>query len=256
VWQYQNALLQLVRRDLRQRTMGTLIGGGWLMAQPLFLLAVYTFVFGTVLRVRFNPDDDSLTFALFLMAGLLPFNGLQESLLRAATSLVNSRELIQKVVLPPALLPLVVVFSTLVTEGIGLLILALAVALIMGEVHLTLLALPLLVAVRISLTLGVAWLVSILTIFIRDLAQALGILLTMLLFSTPILYPASVVPERLSWVFTLNPFYYLVENYRNILIRGEWPELSLLWLALGGAGASWLGWLFFQRAINRARDFL
>jgi ABC-type polysaccharide/polyol phosphate export permease len=253
---YRYALLLLVKKDLRQRTHGTVLGGGWLILQPLFLLLLYTFVFGLVMGVRFGITADPLHFALYLMAGLMPYTALQEALIRNTSVLRENRELVSNASFPAILLPLVPVLSSVITEAIGLIILILGVALIMGKVSMILPLLPVLILLRLLLTLGLAWLISTLTVFTRDLAQLLNMALLVLLFATPILYPAQMVPLGLQWIFSINPLYYLVEAYRAVLIEGDWPSVSILGLWLFALGLTWLGYAFFHRSIERAKDFL
>ena len=254
--QYRQAVWLLIARDLRQRFTGSWLGWLWLLLQPAFLLLVYTFVFGMVLRIRFLPESDTLTFALYLMAGLMPYNGFRESVERGASSLTGSRDLVQRVVFPPLLLPLVVTLSSLVTELVGLLILTAAVWLLTGGLSWWCLLLPVVMLVRLLLSLGVAWLVSILNVFLRDLEHLLGMLLTLLFFATPIIYPASMVPEPYRWVFDYNPFHYLVGAYRAVIIEGRPPDPSFLVLAAGALLLAGFGHWFFRRAVHRARDLL
>jgi ABC-type polysaccharide/polyol phosphate export permease len=254
-FRFIQALRLLVRRDLQQRVSGTVLGLTWLVLHAAFLLGVYTFVFGTVLGVRFTQSGDTGEFALYLMAALLPFLGFQEGVLRAANVLPENRELINKVVFPPLLLPLSVVLSSLAVEAIGLLVL---VAVLGGQGILsgTLLYLPLLMGVRLLLTLGVAWVVSVLTVFLRDLTQLMSMLLTALLFATPILYPSSMIPERFQWLLGMNPFTQLVNAYRGILIEGVAPGSEFYLLLVTTIIFVVVCLLFFDRMIERAKDFL
>jgi lipopolysaccharide transport system permease protein len=245
----------LVRRDLQQRVSGTVLGVSWLLLQAAFLLGIYTFVFGAVLRVRFTEGGGTSDFALYLMAAMLPFLGFQEGVQRASSVLQENRDLISKVVYPPLLLPLSVVASSLAVEVSGLLVLIL-VLMWKGLATVALLTLPLLILVRILLTLGVAWVVSILTVFLRDLSQLLTMLLTLLLFATPILYPLSAVPERYQGILLVNPFTLLVTTYRGVLIEGVMPSGAFYLLAILALVFAVLCLLFFDRMIERARDFL
>ena len=254
--QYRLALWLLTLRDLRERVAGTALGLVWLVLQPLFLMVVYTFVFGFLLRVRFQAEGSTVTFALYLMAGLMPYTAFQQSVQRGASSLISNRGLVSKASFPPVLLPVVVAASSVVTELIGLGVLILAVVLIKGEVSPWLPLLPLLVGLRFLFSLGVAWAVSVLSVFFRDLGQLLGLLLTVLLFVTPILYPASVVPESWRWVLEINPLHHLVDAYRNVIIEGTAPDPGVWGVALLALALAWLGYLFFERVVERAKDFL
>jgi ABC-type polysaccharide/polyol phosphate export permease len=189
------------------------------------------------------------------MAGLLPFLGFQEGVLRSVSVLPENRDLINKVVFPPLVLPMSVVMSSIVVELIGLLVLA-AVLVWQGLISWTVIFLPLLIVTRLLLTLSVAWIVSIITVFLRDLSQALTMLLTALLFATPILYPASVVPKAYQWLLDINPFTLLVNSYRGVLIEATPPAAEYYLLLIAVVLFSLICLQFFDRMIERAKDFL
>lgn len=254
-FRFWQALRLLVHRDLQQRVSGTILGLGWLVLQSAFLLGIYTFVFGLVLKVRFSDGGGTAEFALYLMAALLPFLGFQEGVLRSVSVLHENRDLINKVVFPPILLPLSVVLSSIAVELIGLVVLA-AVLAWQDLLSWTVLFLPLLMGVRLLLTLAMAWVVSIITVFLRDLSQALTMLLTAVLFATPILYPATAVPKSYQWLLDLNPFTLLVNSYRGILIEATPPAPAFYLLLVAAVLFSIICLLFFDRMIERAKDFL
>ena len=253
---YRHALWLLTLRDLRQRIRGTLLGPLWLVIEPLFLLAVYTFVFGVLLQVRFGTGSDTFSFALYLMAGLFPYTAFQGAVQRSTGILTGNRDLIQRSVFPPELLPALPTAVSLVTEAIALVIVVIAVALIKGGVSSTLWLLPGLMLLRVLLTLGVSWLVAVLAVFIRDLAQLVGMLLTLMFFATPIVYPRELIPQEWRWVQTLNPFCHLVEAYRDVIIESAWPEPGVAGLALLSLLLAWVGFRVFLRLVGRAKDFL
>lgn len=236
--------------------MGSVLGWVWLLVQPAFLLMIYTFVFGLVLQVRFSPGAGTLSFALYLMAGLMPFMAFRESVERGGKALITNRQLVQRVLTPPLVYPMVVVLGSLVTELIGLGLLLLAVPFFGEGLTPWVLLLPLVMLGRLLLSLAFAWLVSIFTVFVRDLSQFVNLLLTMLFFATPILYPLSRVPERFHWLFELNPFFHLVSAYRAVIIDGAPPPVGFYWVLLLGLLLVLLAWRFFGLTIERAKDLL
>ncbi len=246
----------LVARDLRARVAGSYLGVLWYLAQPLFLIVLYGFVFGAVLGVRFHRDQPSESFVLYLMAGMLPYIGLQESVTRAANALVDNRGLLESSPLPAWLYPLVPVLSSAVTELLGLLLLVMAAWWLTGALSPWVVWVPMLLLVRVSMSIGLGWFFAVLTPFFRDLSQLLGMLLTLLLFATPILYPVEMVPEKWRPVFAFNPLYYVVSAYREALLEGRFPLAAWLASAAFAALLAGLGWLVFQRLAPRARDVL
>ncbi len=253
---YRYALFLLVLRDIKQQTQNSILGVVWLIIQPLSILLVYTFVFGVILKVRFNADTTTETFAIYLIAGLIPFNAFRESLERGANALIDNRSLLERVIFPATYFPLIVSVSALLTEIISLMLLMGAILWIKGSLSWHCLLLPLLIILRFLLSIGMAWILSILTIFVKDTAQIISLLLTLLFFSTPIIYPLSAVPVKWLWLFKLNPFYYLVDAYRHILIEQQLPNIELAWFALGAIIIALFGFLFFKATLNTAKDLL
>ena len=246
----------LTARDLRQRTTGSMLGWVWLLVQPAFLLLVYTFVFGLVLQVRFVPGAGTLSFALYLMAGLMPFMAFRESVERGGKALTANRQLLQRVLTPPSVFPMVVTFSSVVTEAIGLGLLLLVVPWVGEGLTPWVLLLPLVMLARLLISLALAWVMSILTVFVRDLHQLVSLLLTMLFFATPILYPISRVPEGFHWLYVFNPFYHLVAAYRAVIVEGT-PPAGGFYLVLGfSLLLVLLARGFFDATIERAKDLL
>lgn len=246
----------LTARNLRQRTTGSILGWVWLLVQPAFLLITYTFVFGVVLQVRFVPGAGTLSFALYLMAGLMPFVAFRESVERGGKALTANRQLLQRVLTPPYVFPMVVALSSVATEAIGLGLLLLAVPFVGEGLTPWVLLLPLVMLARLLLSVALAWLVSILSVFVRDLNQLVSLLLTMLFFATPILYPVSRVPERFHWLFEFNPFYHLVTAYRAVIVEGAPPSAGFYLVLAFGLLLAWLARRFFDATVERAKDLL
>ncbi len=251
-----HTLFLLVRRDLKVRIAGSYLGVLWYIAQPLFLILLYGFVFGAVLGVRFHRDQPSELFVLYLMAGMLPYIGLQESVLRASNALVDNRSLLSSSPLPIWLYPLVPVLSSAVTEFFALLILLVVAWWLLGSLSVWIMLIPLLLLARVLMSAGLAWSFAVLTPFLRDISQILTMLLTLLLFATPIFYPADMVPESWRWIFGFNPLYYLVSAYRGAILEGVFPAVALCVSLALGLVVSIVGFLLFRRLSLAVRDVL
>jgi ABC-type polysaccharide/polyol phosphate export permease len=255
VTRYGYPLLALVRREVRKRYATTMLGSAWTILQPLALMVIYVVVFAVILRSG-READSARDFAFYLLAGMLPYLAIAEGLQRATTALREDRALLEREIFPAEVLPVARVVAASVAEVVGLVLLViLGIALGMSASG-WILALPLLVILRIVITCGLAWIVSILTIFVADLAEALTFLLTAWLFLTPIFYPADAVPPALQWMMVANPLHHLVEAYRSVLIAGRapFPEAFLLlaWAAAFAGAGLW----FFRKALDRAKDHL
>lgn len=256
LFRHRQSLFLMVQRDTLLRLKGTLLGPLWLLAQPLFLLLVYSFVFSGILKVSFRPGGGTGDFALYLFAALVPFGALQDGLQRASGSLSENRDLLLKTQIPSVIFPAVAAAGTLVQEVTGLSIL-IAAAWIMGYVPgITLVLLPLLIVLRLLLTFALAPLVALLSVFIRDVAQLLPMLMTALFFCTPIIYPLEMVPQAYRGIIEANPITWLVQSYRAVILENQWPVGDLLILAIASLLLTLLVGALFMRFQHRAKDFL
>jgi ABC-type polysaccharide/polyol phosphate export permease len=253
---YGYTLLSLVRRDFKIRYALTSLGFGWTVVQPLIQLLLYTFVFSVIMRVQFRPGENAGSFVLYVMSGFLPYMALAEGIHRASTCLSENRNLINKAIFSAEVLPTVGVMSAAITEIIGL-ILLIGLSGVLG-VHLSawLILLPTLVLLRLTLTLGFAWLISVLSVFFRDLKQFLNLLLTTWMFLTPIYYPAEAVPQALKPWLQINPLYHLIAAYRAVILEASSPLSMMPALIIWAVAILIIGLWFFRKTINRAKDFL
>jgi lipopolysaccharide transport system permease protein len=232
LWTKFDLLRTLVRRDLEARYKGSVLGNLWPLLNQLSQLLIYTYVFSIVLKVKLNTlrglPDNNFTFGLWLFAGLLPWIAFTGGLMQSASSVVTQPNLVKKVVFPLALLPLVPILATFIESSFGLMALIFFVALTSHTLHTTLALLPLVWLTQLMLTAGLGYLAAGLTVFLRDIPQTLGVVLNIWMYLTPIIYPASAIPEAWRvWVFWLNPMTAMVEVYRDLILVGEvqhWGE--------------------------------
>jgi lipopolysaccharide transport system permease protein len=224
-------LRTLVKRDLEARYKGSVLGNLWPLLNQLSQLLIYTYVFSFVLKVKLTLKalpDNNFTFGLWLFAGLLPWIAFSGGLVQAASSVVVQPNLVKKVVFPLSLLPLVPILSSFIESSFGLMVLIVFVAFTSHTLHTTLALLPLVWFTQLLLTAGMGYLTAGLTVFLRDIPQTLGVVLNIWMYATPIIYPASSIPEELrTWIFWVNPMTAIAEFYRDIILNGEvkhWAE--------------------------------
>jgi lipopolysaccharide transport system permease protein len=230
-WAKFDLLRTLVRRDLEARYKGSVLGNLWPLVNQLSQLLIYTYVFSIVLKAKLSLPgipENNFTYGLWLFAGLLPWISFTGGLLQAANSVTSQPNLVKKVVFPLALLPLVPVLSTFIESAFGLIALIFFVAFTTHTLHPTLALLPLAWLTQLLLTAGISYLFASLTVFLRDIPQTLGVFLNLWFYMTPIIYPASAIPENFrGLVFWLNPIAAISEVYRDIILVGEikhWHE--------------------------------
>jgi lipopolysaccharide transport system permease protein len=250
---YRALIQSLVVRDLKARYRGSVLGFLWSFVNPLLLLLVYTFVFVVMPGTRVAIQKDLPNYQVFMFCGLLPWAWFSSSLLEATTVLVAGGNLIRKVLFPAEVLPLVTVIAGLVNFCLGLpilfgFILYFGVPVVWPD----LLWLPVIVAVQLMLTLGLALLLSVLTVHFRDLRDLLANVLTLWFFATPILYPLKNVAAfsgTVHNIMMLNPFLHLAVAYQQVLyvpgrFVGWW---QLLAVGAGSIVVLIVGYFVFDR---------
>nr|WP_246841469.1 ABC transporter permease [Chroococcidiopsis sp. TS-821] len=224
-WARLDLLRSLVQRDLDAKYKGSILGNLWPLLNQLSQLLIYTYVFSIVLRVRLSVQglpDNNITFGLWLFAGLLPWTAFLNGFFPAATSVIAQQNLVKKVVFPLSLLPLVPICSAFIESSLGLVVLILLVGIASQVVHSTLWLLPIVWIPQLLLTAGLGYLAAGLTVFLRDVPQTLGLIINVWFYATPIIYPASLIPEAWrGWIFWLNPMTAIVEVYRDLVLVGE-----------------------------------
>jgi lipopolysaccharide transport system permease protein len=247
----------LVKRDLAARYKGSALGLLWSVAHPLVMLALYTYIFSEILRVRVGDAEGTGNFAIFLFCGLLPWNAVAEGVNRSAGVIVEHANLIKRTLFPAEVLPIYPVISGIVNQIIGLGILFGALLLVANPLHPVVLMLPVVLALQVALTVGLAWAVAAITVFVRDLGQIVGMLLTVWLFLTPIFYPPSLIPERFHVLLAINPLHALIDAYRGLILRGQMPSPdSLALLAAFSLAFFLIGYLVFTRMQGAFADVI
>jgi ABC-type polysaccharide/polyol phosphate export permease len=242
-----------VARELKARYRGSVLGFFWSFVNPLLLLLIYTFIFTVVMPGARGAGLEP--FSLFMFCGILPWTWFSSSLLESSNVLIAGGNLIRKVLFPAEVLPIVSVLAGLVHFLFGLPILAAFFVYYGVPVTATdLMWLPVVIVVQLMLTLGLALMVSALTVHFRDLRDLLVNLMTLWFFATPIVYPLSQAPERVRRLLNFNPFTHLAVAYQQVLfVPGpfeQWPRL----IAIGGASALVL--VFGYVVFDRLRDTL
>lgn len=226
LWGERHLIGLMVKRDCLGRYRGSLLGVLWPLVNPVGHLILYTFLFCYVLKVKLGADSSTSNFALYLMAGLLPWSAFAESVSRSSTVILEHPNLVKRVVFPLQILPLVTVLSAFVTEAMAFCILLLGVFIHNHGLPVTLLYLPLIVCSQFLLSTGFAWFVGSLSVYIRDIKHMMALCLAAWMYATPIVYPASALPERAKLLLWVNPMAGIVGDYRRIVLEGLAPDWS------------------------------
>jgi len=245
-----------VNNEIRVRFAGSIGGFVWSLLTPLANLLIYIFVFSVVLKIRLKPmvtGTDS--FAVFFLAGMLPWLAFSEALSGATEIFLSRANLITKVAFPLEVLPLTGVLVPFFLQGLGF-VMFLGYLVFKGYFHFLWLWLPLVIALHMVFTLGLVILISSLAVFLRDMKQFIGTALSLWFFLTPIIYPLSLVPEKFRWVIKLNPMYPFIELYHQVLLQHSIPWELFGYVTVLAATCFILGVLFFGRSKRAFADVL
>src|SRR5260370_36654033 len=218
-------IVSLTRRELAARYRGSVLGILWALLTPVVMIAIFTIIFAGIFKARFGNSNSQWDYALYLFCGLLPWNAFQESLQLSSNTIMAHANLVKRVVFPLETLPVAQTLAAVATQMFGTVALVVATAFLRHEVHATTLFLPLLVIPQIVATLGGAWLLASLGVFVRDIVQGVTLFFMAWIYLTPLIFPASLVPERYRAIINLNPLTPLVRNYRRGLLEGTGPDL-------------------------------
>ena len=250
-WRYASLIGQFARREIDARYRQSLLGAVWAVLTPLLMLGVYTLVFRFVFKLRWAiaGDESDLAFALRLFAGLAVFNFFAECVNRAPRLILDQPHLVKKVIFPLEILPWISAMAALVNLAISLLLLLLFGAWDQGGLPPSALALPLVLLPLLPLCVGLGWLLAAVGTYVRDVAQVLGMLVSLLLFLSPVFFPAEALPAALRpWMF-LNPLALPITQTRQVLLDGQWPDgLALGLHFLACCLLAVLGAVFFRAA--------
>lgn len=257
LWAFRHLIGLMVHRDFIGRYKGSLLGAFWPVINPLGHLVLYTFLFSVVLKVRFGTDPSQSNFALYLMAGLLPWGCLAEALSRATTVVLESPNLVKRVVFPLEILPFVLVISSFLSELVAFTILSTATAIYLGKLHLATAFLPLIIISQLTFMAGLTWLLAAIGVFVRDFRHIMSLALSAWMYATPIVYPTSALPDNLKFLLWINPMAGIVTDYRRVLLEGrppDWPMYaSYTAIALF---TYWLGHTFFMKTKKTFADVI
>jgi lipopolysaccharide transport system permease protein len=243
----------MVRRDILARYRGSFGGSLWTLLNPLLLMTTYYFLFGVVLKQRFEGGS----YVLYFLAGILPWLAFSEALGRSPSIMLEYRSFVKKLVFPLEILPVNLVISGAVTESVGLLIFILGLLYSRHGLPLSVLWLPALVIPQLLFTAGLCWFLAALGVFLRDLGQVLTYVLTAWFFLTPICYPESQLTGTMRTVQSFNPIFVLVHGYRTVLLDQRAPDFKALvafWIA--ALALAILGHAFFHKLRRSFADVI
>ena len=252
IWDYRQMIAGLVRRELRGRYKGSVLGFLWTFINPLLQLAVYTTVFSVIMRAGIEK------YYLFLFVALIPWIFFSSSVAGGCSCVLNNKDLVTKIYFPREVLPIAHVSTGLVNMLYSLIVVVIIVA--VSGVKVTpqaLLCLPIIIVVEYAICLGLALIVSAVTVFFRDMEHIMGIIVMAWQFLTPVMYSVEQVPDNIRPVFNCNPMTQVIVAYRDILYYGTIPKTEALAMScIWGIISVVIGWRIFRKLQRRFAEEL
>ena len=259
VWRNRGLIYQLVRREVIGRYRGSIFGVAWSFFHPVIMLLVYTFVFSVVFKARWGlaGEESHASFAVVLFVGMIVHGLFAEVVNRAPGLVLGNVSYVKRVVFPLEVLPWVAMGSALFHTLVSLAVLLLAQIVLTQHVPWTFVLFPLIFAPLILATMGFAWFLAAIGVYIRDIGQTVGILTTVMMFLSPVFYPLSALPENYQKLLSLNPLTFVIEQSRRVLLFGDMPQ----WDSLGlyfvvSLCAAWAGFWWFQKTRKGFADVI
>lgn len=259
LWRNRQLIVQMTKREVVSRYKGSALGLAWSFFNPVFMLVVYTFVFSVIFKMRWGigGEESKAQFAVVLFVGLIVHGLFAEVLNRAPGLILSNVNYVKKVVFPLEILPVISMGAALFHGLISLGVLLIAFAMFNGYLHWTAIFTPLVALPLVILTLGLAWMLASLGVFLRDVGQTIGIITLVMMFLAPVFYPVTAVPEEFRPWLMANPLTFIIEQAREVLIWGHLPN----WMGLGiytviATVVAWAGYAWFQKTRKGFADVL
>jgi lipopolysaccharide transport system permease protein len=222
-------ILAMTRRDIRDRYAGQALGVAWAFLSPLLIMTVYVMAFGLIFKGRIGTGDDGSAYIAYLLAGLVPWLTLQEILSRATTAVTDQANLVKQIVFPTEILPMRIAFAAFPTLAIGLLV---VIPLALWSGHWSAIGLfvllPVCLLCFVVLVTGLAFWLAAIGVFLRDIKDIVGFLMSVGLLLHPILYPPGAAPSWLEALFLASPFSYMIWCFREALVAT--PQPAWVWV--------------------------
>jgi lipopolysaccharide transport system permease protein len=242
----------LVWRDLKVRYRQTLLGFFWVVLQPVLMMGIYCVVFGSFVKL----PSGSYPYALFVLAGIIPWTFVSNAVSESGNSLLANAHLISKVYFPRLYLPLARILVLLFDFAVASLLLFVTALCFGVTLSATLLLVPLVFLLCACLSLGTGALFTALNVKYRDFHYIVPFSLQVCMFCTPIIYPAGAIPARYRWVLDLNPMTGIVETYRFAFLGGELRAAPLIYSVLVALGVLLAGVMYFNHAEHGFADII
>lgn len=257
---YTNGYLlwQLVKKDIRQRYQGSVLGVLWSLIVPVLMLVIYTFIFSEVFQAKWNMDTtDTYQFALMLFCGLSAFNLLGEVMNRSTTLIAAHANYVKKVIFPLEILPVVLVLSALFHGMISFCILIAARLVLYHKLSPTIWQLVPALIPLVILAVGIGLAIAAICVYLKDVGNVISVIVTVLMYISPVFFPLDAVPKDFRVICETNPMTYLIENLRNVTLYDRALDWKFFGISMAAAIVFYLiGYTVFMRTKEGFADVI
>jgi len=229
LWAYRGFIIGSVMREFQSKYRNSLLGAAWTVINPLSMIIVYTVIFSQIMKAKLPGIDSAFAYSIYLCAGILTWGLFAEIVSRAQNTFLENANLLKKISFPRLCLPVTVVFNAGLNFAIIFGLFSAFLVLSGNFPGWPYLALLPVLAILVIFAIGLGITLGVLNVFFRDVGQFFGIFLQFWFWLTPIVYPVSILPERVQPYMKLNPMARLIEAFQIILVTGQWPNWYSLW---------------------------
>lgn len=252
-------IYQMSKREVIGRYKGSIMGLTWSLFNPVLMLTIYTFVFSVVFKAKWGSigGESNTQFALILFVGMIVFGLFSEAINRAPSLILGNVNYVKKVVFPLEILPIISLGASLFHALISMFVLIVASTFFNGQLHWTIIFLPLIITPLLMFALGLSWILASLGVYLRDVGQIIGTLTSILMFLSPVFYPIEALPVKFQSWMIFNPLSFVIEESRNVVILGVMPDWrGLFSYALFALVFMQIGYFWFQKTRKGFSDVL
>lgn len=251
LYKYREFLKTSIQKDFRGKYKKSILGILWSFLNPLFQLLIYALVFPFIMGGRIE------NYTIFLIVGLMPWTFFNNTIIQSAACIVTNGGIIKKVYFPREILPISTTTSNLINFLITQLIVFAALIISGIGIGPGIILFPVVVIMQYILQLGLSFIFSAITVYIRDVEYIINIFMMLMFYLCPIVYDASMIPENILWIFKLNPMFHIINFYRKILFEKQIPSInSILEVLLLCLAVLYIGFLIFKKLEKRFAEEL
>lgn len=257
LWNYRSFIKGSVKREFQSKYRNSLLGAAWTVLNPLAMILVYTLIFSKVMRAKLPGVDSGFAYSIYLCAGVLTWGYFTEVAMNMQNTFLQNANLMKKISFPRICLPVIAVANASVNFAIIFTLFTIALLLLGGFPGWPFLAILPVLLVQVLFSAGLGIVLGVLNVFFRDVGQFFGILITFWFWLTPIVYPAAILPGKISEIMAINPMYGIITAYQGILVNGNWPEpTTLIYPLVLGLLLSLWGLSLYRRNVGDMVDEL